>query len=399
MFITFSRIGCGVEALSGKDSLRGAEVGIVNHPFMRAWRILHSESSLGWGGQEVRVLAELEWMRAQGHWVALAAPPASAIARRAREAGILFYPLRTHKALLPFEAVRLAVWLARNRVEVVNTHSSNDGWLAGLAARLAVRPILIRSRHIEVDYPNRFWSGVAFCYLPRHVITTSRRIADRLVAELGLAPQRVTCIATGVDLARFNPAIAGTLHQELDLAPDVVLVGMISVLRSWKGHATFLDAAARLLGEGRRLHFIIAGDGPAREEWTQKIAQEPWQGRVTLLGHRTDVPNVLASLDVLVLPSYAHEGIPQIILQAQAMSRAVVATTIGGIPEVVEDGVTGLLVAPRDAEALAEKIYALLDDRALSERLGRAGRASIEQRYSLDAMGERLLALYEALSR
>src|SRR5258708_142823 len=198
---------------------------------MRAWRILHSESSLGWGGQEVRVLAELEWMRAQGLWVALAAPPASQIARRAREAGISFYPLRTHKALLPVEVVRLAAWLVRNRVDVVNTHSSNDGWLAGLAARLAVRPILIRSRHIEVDYPNRFWSGVAYRVLPHHLITTSQRIADRLVGELGVAPRRVTCISTGVDLAQFNPALPATLRPELGLAPEPALVGMISVLR------------------------------------------------------------------------------------------------------------------------------------------------------------------------
>ena len=207
---------------------------------MRQWRILHSESSLGWGGQEVRVLAELEWMRAQGHWVALAAHPNSAVARRARDAGILFYPLRTHKALLPLEVARLAAWLIWHRVELVNTHSSNDGWLAGLAARLAVRPILIRSRHIEVDYPNRFWSGLAFRYLPQHVITTSQRIADRMVAELGLSPARVTCIATGVDLARFDPNLKGTLREELGVGPEVALVGMISVLRCWMGHANFL---------------------------------------------------------------------------------------------------------------------------------------------------------------
>jgi glycosyltransferase involved in cell wall biosynthesis len=367
---------------------------------MRSWRILHTESSLGWGGQEVRVMAELEWMRAQGHWVALAAHPASALAKRARDAGILFYPLRTHKALLPLEAARMAAWLVWNRVDVVNTHSSNDGWLAGLAARLALRPILIRSRHIEVDYPNRFWSGLAFRLLPHHVITTSRRIADRLVAELGLSPARATCIATGVDLARFHPEVEGTLRRELGVAPDVALVGMISVLRSWKGHATFLDAAAQLLGQSKRpVRFVIAGDGPAREEWTARIAQEPWKDHVTLLGYRTDVPNILASLDILVLPSYAHEGIPQIILQAQAMSRAVVATTVGGIPEVVEDGVTGLLVPPRDAEALAEKISSLLHDPALSARLGQAARAAVEKRHSLDAMGQRLLELYETLSR
>src|SRR5277367_1087012 len=126
---------------------------------MRQWRILHTESSLGWGGQETRVLVELEWMRAHGHWVALGAPAGSALAERARATGIRVYRMNTHKALLPFEAARLAAWLVLHRVNVVNTHSSNDGWLAGIAARMAILPALIRSRHIEVDYPNRFWSG------------------------------------------------------------------------------------------------------------------------------------------------------------------------------------------------------------------------------------------------
>jgi len=366
---------------------------------MRQWRILHTESSRGWGGQEVRVFAELEWMRARGHWVALAAHPQSAIAKQARKARMTFYPLRTHKALLPVAVARMTSWLIRNRIDIVNTHSSNDGWLAGLAARLAGR-ILIRSRHIEVDYPNRFWSGLAYRRLPHHVLTTSQRIADRLAGELKIPPARVTCISTGVNLTQFNSGMQGALRQELSLAPNVALVGMISVLRSWKGHATFLDAAARLLENSKHpVHFVIAGDGPGREELTGKIAQEPWKDHVTLLGHRHDVPNILASLDVLVLPSFAHEGIPQIILQAQAMARPVVATTIGGIPEVVEDGVTGLLVPPRDPDALAGKIQLLLDDSDLRTRLGQAARQNVEEHHSLDVMGERLLGLYEKLVR
>ena len=363
---------------------------------MRQWRILHSESSRGWGGQEVRVFAELEWMRAHGHWVALAAHPDSQIAKRARDAGMMFYAVRTHKALLPFEVARLAAWLLANRVEVVNTHSSNDGWLAGLAARLAGCR-LIRSRHIEVDYPNRFVSGLAYRTLPHHVITTSQRIADRLVAELAVPRARVDCVATGTDLTRFDPAQEGTLRRELGLTPDVALVGMISVLRSWKGHHTLLDAAELLLKQGRKIHFAIAGEGPMRLDLPGRIEQPALKGHVTLLGHRTDVPNLLASMDVLVLPSYAHEGIPQIILQAQAMARPIVATRIGGIPEVVEDDVTGLLVEPKDAQALATKIATLLDDRTLADRLRHAGRAQIEAKYSLDAMGERLLGLYSAL--
>jgi glycosyltransferase involved in cell wall biosynthesis len=367
---------------------------------MRQWRILHSESSMGWGGQEVRVFAELCWMRAQGHGVVLAAHPRSAIAREAEAAGIPLYPLRTHKALLPFEVLRLAGWLVRHRVDVVNTHSSNDGWLAGLAARVAGRPMLIRSRHIEVDYPNRFWSGLGFRLLPHQVLTTSQRIADRLVEELGVERARIESVPTGVDLERFRPDLPGTLKQELGLGPEAQLVGMISVLRSWKGHATFLEAAEQILARvPGRAHFIIAGDGPGREELARNVAQLRCRDAVTLLGHRDDVPNLLASLDVLALPSYAHEGIPQIVLQAQAMGRAVIASSVGGIPEIVQDGVNGLLVPPRDAAALAEKMTLLLNTPGLRRSLGAAGRARVEEEFSLDTMGRRLLWLYEDVER
>jgi glycosyltransferase involved in cell wall biosynthesis len=350
---------------------------------------------MGWGGQEVRVFAELEWMRAHGHWIALAAHPDSQIARRARDAGMTFYALRTHKALLPFEVARLAAWLLAHRVQIVNTHSSNDGWLAGLAARLSGAR-LIRSRHIEVDYPNRFWSGFAFRTLPHHVITTSQRIADRLVDELGVPRARADCMATGVDLAKFDPAAKGTLREELNVPPGVPLIGMISVLRSWKGHLTLLDAMATLQKKAP-IHLAIAGEGPMRRDLPARIEKLGLSDCVTLLGHRTDVPNLLASLDVLVLPSYAHEGIPQIILQAQAMARPIAATRIGGIPEVVEDGKTGLLVEPKDAPALAAAIGRLLDESSFARGLGENGRRQIEEEYSLDAMGERLLALYEKL--
>ncbi len=365
---------------------------------MRQWRILHTESSRGWGGQEMRVFAELDWMRAQGHWVALAAHPQSQIARRAREAGFKVRALKTSKALLPVEAASLALWLKRHRVDIVNTHSSNDGWTAGLAARIA-GCLLIRSRHIEVDYPNRFWSGIAYRRMPHHILTTSERIAARMTTELAIPRERVTCIATGIDLQRFHPGTPGTLRHQLGLPQDLPLVGMISVLRSWKGHDTFLEAAAELLKAGRPIHFIIAGDGPGRAELTQKITASPWRENVTLLGHRTDVENVLASLDVLVLPSYAHEGIPQIILQAQAMARPVVATRIGGIPEVVEDGVTGLIIEPRDAATLAARIMRLMELPALRTQLGTAARAYAESNHGIDRMGARLLDLYTALER
>ncbi len=180
------------------------------------------------------------------------------------------------------------------------------------------------------------------------------------------------------------------------LSDSVTLLNDINAATSiaqQSANLTLLEAIALLRKKGP-IHLAIAGEGPMRRDLPREIERLDLNDCVTLLGHRTDVPNLLASLDVLVLPSYAHEGIPQIILQAQAMARPIVATRIGGIPEVVEDGRTGLLVERKDSPALAEAIGRLLNDPSFARGLGQNGRQQIETRYSLDAMGERLLELY-----
>lgn len=341
---------------------------------------------------------EMLAMKARGHRLLLAARAESSIHRHGTAAGFGVFTFSNDKIRFPGTLLRMARWFRAEHVEIVNTHSSRDGWLAGLAARLARVPLLLRSRHIEVDYPNRFLSRIAFKTLPHHVLTTSQRIADRLVSELDLDPSRVTCIPTGVDIQRFQPGTAGSLHRELNLDPGTPLVGMISVLRSWKGHEFFIGAAKCLVDEGTDAHFIIAGDGPCRDLIRGRIEAASLTRRVHLLGHRDDVPAVLASLDVLVLPSTAHEGIPQIVLQAQAMGRAVVGTTVGGIPEVVEDGVTGLLAPPQDAVALGARIGSLLRDPGMRSRMGANARARIEQAHSVDAMCRRLEEIYRRSS-
>ncbi len=333
-------------------------------------------------------------MQARGHRLLLCAPVASRIFQRAQEAGLSVHALDDRKWTFPFTVARLAGLFRREKVQVVNPHSSRDGWLAGLAARLAGVPLIIRSRHIEVDYPNRGTSRIAFHSLPHHVITTSEKISAGLIKDLGLLPERVTCIATGIDQKKFNPQVNGTLAQELKLSADIPLVGMISVLRSWKGHDYFLAAAQELVQQNVRAHFVVTGEGPRRQWIEQKIQELGLSGKVTLLGHREDVPNILASLSILVLPSTAHEGIPQIILQAQSMGKAVIGTSVGGIPEVVRDGETGLLAALQSGPALAEKITRLLNDPALRQRLGQQALAYAQREYSSERMCERLEALY-----
>ncbi len=360
------------------------------------WRIVHSEASLGWGGQEHRVLAELAGFKRRGAWTALLAPETSDIFRRAGEAGILVKHLDVKKVRYPINAFRLKRWLRENQVQVVNTHSSRDGYVVGAAARLARTPLVIRSRHIDVTYPNRWASRHAFTTLADHVLTTSDKITSGLRATFGLPEDRVTTVPTGIDLDRFSPdGPKAALGENTDGGSEPrPLVGMVSVLRSWKGHPVFLEAARQLKDRGVRARFVIVGEGPQRENILNKIAELGLTGDANLTGHVEDVPGVLRALSVLTIPSTGHEGVPQIGLQALACGVPIIGSAAGGIPEIVRQGETGRIVPAGDATALADAIAEALADRDRSAEYVANGRRLVESQHSLDHMLDRLDAIY-----
>jgi glycosyltransferase involved in cell wall biosynthesis len=359
----------------------------------RPWRIAHSECSLGWGGQEHRVLAELAGFARRGAQVWLLAPPESCIYQRAQEAGITVIPLRLSRLAFPWHAIRWARWLRQNQIQVLNPHSSRDGWLLGIAGRLARVPFIVRTRHIDVDYPHAWLSRHAFTTLADHVLTTSEKIAAHFRELFHLPADRVTTIPTGIDVQRFSPqGPKARLIPEPGHAPRV---GMVSVLRSWKGHATFLQAARQLVDARFPARYVIVGEGPIRYQIEAQIAELQLQQQVTLTGHREDVPEVLRALDVLVIASTRHEGVPQIGLQALACQTPVVGSDVGGIPEIIRPGETGRLFPAGNAAALAQALRDTLaqveETRAMTQR----GRAMVVERHSLDHMLDQLEQLYQ----
>jgi glycosyltransferase involved in cell wall biosynthesis len=367
---------------------------IANVRTLKSLCIVHTEASLGWGGQEIRIFREMEAMRARGHRLHLAAQAGSQIRQKAEAAGFPVFLISEKAHRFPDSIGRLALGLREIGAEVVNTHSSKDGWIGGLAARLAGVPCLIRSRHIDVDYASARRARLAFGKLPHHVMTTSEAIRSKLVNEVGIPASLVTCVPTGIDPEIFQPGRRAVL-REGGLAPaDAPLIGMISVIRSWKGHRYFIEAAARMASSHPQVRFVIAGDGPGLGGLPDLVAAAGVKDRFLILGHREDVPELLASLDGLVLPSTAHEGVPQIILQAQLCGCPVIGTRVGGIPEVVEDGVTGRLVPPADAASLAQAMVRLLEDRAASGRMAGEARVRALRDHTVEAMCRRLETIY-----
>lgn len=366
-----------------------------------AWRIVHSECSLGWGGQEHRVLAELTGFRNRGSAVWLMAPAESRIFQRAQDQGIPALPLNAGRASFPFEVVRVASWLRRNRVGIVNTHSSRDGWLVSLAARLARVPLVLRTRHIDVTYPNRRLSRHAFTTLTDHILTTSGKIAAHLRQTFSLPDTRVSIVPTGIDLARFSPdgPRAALDGGGAPAAGGPPWIGMISVLRSWKGHSLFLEAARLLRDSGFPARYAVVGDGPGRDAIAARVRELDLVDAVTLAGHREDVPEMLRALDVLAIPSTRHEGVPQIGLQALATRTPVVGSDIGGIPEIIRPGETGRIFPSGDVPALARALREAVENHEATRAMSERGRAMVESGHSLERMLDTLEGIYRRYLR
>jgi glycosyltransferase involved in cell wall biosynthesis len=357
------------------------------------YRILHTETSEGWGGQEIRVFREMEAMRERGHTLFLAAPAKSKIYQKSREAGFEVYDLKESKPRYPSTILKFAQYLRRNQIQIVNTHSSRDGWIGGIAARLARTPLIIRSRHIEVDYPNRFTSWIGFGILPHLVFTTSQRITDRLIQELSLQWDRVATLPTGIDPKKFHAKIPPHLREIESVPAQNPLIAMISVLRSWKGHDVFLNAVEILQKQGVQATYWIVGGGPGERHLQQQIESRSLP--IRMLGHREDIPEILAAIDILVLPSTGHEGVPQIILQAQACQKAVIGSQVGGIPEVIEHQVSGLLVEKADPDALARAMKQLIQSPELRRELAEEGHSAFQKKHTIQTMCEKVETHYQ----
>lgn len=356
------------------------------------WRIVHSEASLGWGGQERRVLAELIGFHARGHTVGVLAPQRAMVFAKAVEYDFARATLAENRWAFPFAVARAAQWLRTFRADVVNTHSSRDGWIVGLAARLARVPLVIRSRHFDVPVPNPALSRHVYATLADHLITTSPKVAADFRTLFRLPEDRVTAIPTGVDVTRFSPTGP---RATFDFTADATgpLVGIVGVIRHAKGHAVLFEAMKRLGEQGWPVRCAVVGDSPNRAGLEQQVSELGLTKRVRFVGLRDDVPEILRALDVLAIPSL-HEAIPQVGLQALATGTPIVASDVGGLPSIIRPGETGRLCAPNDPVGLAAALRETVSNEAATRAMTARGRELVERAHTVEAMLNRLEEVY-----
>jgi glycosyltransferase involved in cell wall biosynthesis len=356
--------------------------------------ILHTESSQGWGGQERRTIRELTSLSRERFRPLLACRPGSKIGEKALARGLEVEYVNIRGNFDPIAVVHFMKLYRRCSVDIVHTHSTADSWSASTAGKLSPRrPVVVRTRHLSCSFNNR----MIYNFMADQVITVGESTRQYMIQEKGIDEHRVLTIPTGVDLAEFDPErIRENLRAELGIDPDAPVLGTIAVLRNLKGHRYLLAGTQEIVRSCPRAKLLLVGEGPQEKNLRRLIAEYGISSAVIMPGFREDIPRVLNTLDVFVFPSL-QEALGTAVLEAMAMKKPVVATRVGGIPEVVQEGDTGYLVEPGNPGAIAEKVIPLLQDKDLGRKMGIQGRRTVEAHYDNRLMVQRIEQLYQRL--
>ena len=354
--------------------------------------ILHTEASPGWGGQEIRILSEASVFAKRGFRVLIACQPDTPLAREAQRRGLTVRLMAMRGAVDVRACCQLHRLMRTEAVDLVHTHSSIDAWLAGFAAKSLHLPV-VRSRHVSI--PVKRHRNFVYNALCDRIISSGDAIREVLVTA-GVDAAKIVAIPAGVDTSQFHPAVPGTaVRREFGLNGPVI--GTVAMFRHAKGHQVLLQAIPEILRHDPTAAFLWVGDGVGRASLQQEVAAAGLQAKVHMVGFREDIPACLAAMDVVVLPSIRSDGVPQVILQALAMRRPVVASAVGGIPEVIQHQRTGVLVPPNDPPALAGAIVQLLRDPQSGAAWAQAGGQLIDAHYGLEQLIDRTAAVYTAV--
>ena len=321
----------------------------------------------------------------------------SPLAARLRERGIdpVHAPISGLLKPSAFRSVRRH--LAERRPDVVHTHLGYSDLLGGAAARSLGIPAVASIHVMQWERGVRDAVKLRLMALARRLgtvktITVSEAAREAFLATGWERPERVVAIHNGI-AAQCEPGAGRRIRRELGLGPDALVAASVAVLRAGKGHDVALAAVQRLRERLPQLRLLIVGDGPARSK-VQRLAA-PLGETVIMTGHREDVMSLLDAVDVLVHPSFV-DAFPTALLEAMAAGVPVLASSVGGIPEIVDDGETGLLIGPSpDAATLSRGLERLVLDSQLRRRLGEAGRQRFERRFTVDVWAERLRGVYD----
>jgi glycosyltransferase involved in cell wall biosynthesis len=355
----------------------------------RPLRILHIDPERDWGGGEAQVLGLVRYLAAQGHHNDLLAYPNGKLWERCQEIDVRALPLVTRSDVDLRPVWRVRRLISRERYDIVHLHTKRAHALSVWLPRRAGAPRYVVTR--RMDYPEKDGRRTRYLYNCRAdgIVAISRSIVDLLV-DAGVERGKICLIHSGIDAARFTSG-AGNASGRRDPT-----VGTLAVLEKRKGHRFLLEAMARLKERGVQLRCLLAGAGSERKGLEEMVTRLGLEEQVNFLGFVVDTPAFLASIDIFVLPSL-REGLGVAALEAMAAGKAVVASRVGGLAEVISEGRTGLLVPPQDSQTLSNAIAELIADPERARAMGQRAATHVREHFTLERMAAANEAYYYEL--
>ncbi|MBM7855889.1 glycosyltransferase involved in cell wall biosynthesis [Desulfohalotomaculum tongense] len=359
------------------------------------------------GGMKKHLLDLVRLSDRSLYQVEAAVPHDCVFKQELRETGvnILSIPLKGDiSPLWDWQAVwQLARYLKEQKVTILHSHGSKAALVGRMAALIANTPVVLFTVHNSIFYEEwpqwkKKLMAAAENILAKRtdkIITVSNQLRDQIIRLEKIPEEKIVTIYNGIDVSKIKCRVNKfKLFKTLGLPPLGRLVGVAARLAPQKGVEYFLKAASLL--KEYQANFVVIGEGPLRRELMAEAKNLGLKNRVFFVGYRNDIERVLPGIDIFVLPSVT-EGLPLTILEAMAAGRPVVASRVGGIPEVIENRQTGLLVEPKNPAELAKAIAGLLEDRQWAEEMGAAGRKLVKEKFTVEKMVGRTMNLYRQL--
>src|SRR3989338_5745054 len=356
-------------------------------------KVLQILPELNVGGVETGTVDFAQYLTRHGH-TSIVVSHGGELVPLLEQSGTKHYTLPVHKKSLGgmFRMVKALRRIIQDEgVDVVHARSRVPAWIAYFACR-TTKAAFITTCHGY--YNNRLFSQVMGW--PKLVIVPSEAIGRHMRDDFGVSSGSPRCIPRSIDMEKFNVPREETPGKSFY---TIAIIGRITPL---KGHTFFLKSMAKVARVMPNIRIWVIGDAPPakasyKRELEVLVRQSGLQGRVEFLGNRRDIPQLLSHSDVLVLSTITEEAFGRVILEAQAAGVPVVATSVGGVVDIIDDGKTGLLVLPKDTDAMAREVMRVLKDRQLAGQLVEAGRKKLKEKFTLDQMALRTIQVYEEL--
>lgn len=357
---------------------------------------LHIDTARTWRGGQNQVLLTVNGLREMGQRAALVAHPNGELRSRASE-GLELIPIAPRAEMDLGAAWRLSQALKRLRPDVIHAHDPHGVAMASLALSFGARsaqgysPALIASRRVDFHLKSNALSKWKYHQVDCFV-AASAAIRRMLISD-GIAEDRAVTVHEGIDVDRVAAVPPVNVHEAFWLPHQAPVIGNVAALVPHKGQRYLIEAALVVVQQVPDARFIILGEGDLRDQLERLVRERHLEKHVLLPGFRTDVLGCIKGFDLFVLSSLT-EGLGTSLLDAMACGKPIVATAAGGIPEVVADGTTGLLVEPRTHQSLAAAIVRMLNDAALRQKMGAAGLARVRERFTVERMVAETAAVY-----